>query len=102
MSPRKRQKQTDQETFDFEDSGEAESRSDSKSDEAGNDKAPLARSYKNWFLEYVSYVILDRAVPALEDGLRNSMMAATTKWPTSWVTACAITLMAMPAFTRQW
>jgi len=70
MSPRKRQKQTDQETFDFEDSGEAESRSDSKSDEAGNDKAPLARSYKNWFLEYASYVILDRAVPALEDGLK--------------------------------
>jgi topoisomerase-4 subunit A len=26
--------------------------------------------YKNWFLEYASYVILDRAVPALEDGLK--------------------------------
>ena len=26
--------------------------------------------YKNWFLEYASYVILERAVPALEDGLK--------------------------------
>lgn len=26
--------------------------------------------YKNWFLDYASYVILDRAVPALEDGLK--------------------------------
>lgn len=26
--------------------------------------------YQNWFLEYASYVILDRAVPALEDGLK--------------------------------
>ncbi len=61
---------TDQETFDFENPGEAGSQSDSKSDDAGNEKAPLARSYKNWFLEYASYVILDRAVPALEDGLK--------------------------------
>lgn len=26
--------------------------------------------YENWFLEYASYVILERAVPALEDGLK--------------------------------
>lgn len=26
--------------------------------------------YENWFLEYASYVILDRAVPAIEDGLK--------------------------------
>ena len=26
--------------------------------------------YKSWFLEYASYVILERAVPALEDGLK--------------------------------
>ena len=26
--------------------------------------------YKNWFLEYASYVILERAMPALEDGLK--------------------------------
>ncbi len=32
--------------------------------------APLARLYRNWFLDYASYVILDRAVPHLDDGLK--------------------------------
>ncbi|MEY2881930.1 MAG: gyrase subunit, partial [Verrucomicrobiota bacterium] len=35
-----------------------------------NDSAPLAKSYRNWFLDYASYVILDRAVPHLDDGLK--------------------------------
>ena len=35
-----------------------------------NDAAPLAHSYRNWFLDYASYVILDRAVPHLDDGLK--------------------------------
>jgi topoisomerase IV subunit A len=26
--------------------------------------------YKTWFLDYASYVILERAVPAVEDGLK--------------------------------
>ncbi|TAE93031.1 MAG: DNA gyrase/topoisomerase IV subunit A, partial [Runella slithyformis] len=26
--------------------------------------------YENWFLEYASYVILERAIPAIEDGLK--------------------------------
>src|SRR5678816_1912863 len=26
--------------------------------------------YKTWFLDYASYVILERAVPAIEDGLK--------------------------------
>lgn len=30
----------------------------------------LTEMYKNWFLDYASYVILERAVPALEDGLK--------------------------------
>jgi len=30
----------------------------------------LQGQYKNWFLDYASYVILERAVPALEDGLK--------------------------------
>lgn len=30
----------------------------------------LAQHYKNWFLEYASYVILDRAVPHIDDGLK--------------------------------
>jgi len=32
--------------------------------------SPLAKSYRGWFLEYASYVILDRAVPHLGDGLK--------------------------------
>jgi topoisomerase IV subunit A len=32
--------------------------------------APLSQHYKKWFLEYASYVILDRAVPHLDDGLK--------------------------------
>lgn len=32
--------------------------------------APLAGHYKSWFLEYASYVILDRAVPHIDDGLK--------------------------------
>lgn len=30
----------------------------------------LDGQYKNWFLDYASYVILERAVPAIEDGLK--------------------------------
>src|SRR5580658_8446217 len=33
-------------------------------------EAPLAASYRGWFLEYASYVILDRAVPNIDDGLK--------------------------------
>ncbi len=32
--------------------------------------APLAKHYRDWFLEYASYVILDRAVPHIDDGLK--------------------------------
>ena len=35
-----------------------------------NEQAPLAVSYRNWFLDYASYVILDRAVPHIDDGLK--------------------------------
>jgi topoisomerase IV subunit A len=38
--------------------------------QGNNDHAPLAKSYRNWFLDYASYVILDRAVPHLDDGLK--------------------------------
>ena len=31
---------------------------------------PLNGLYQNWFLEYASYVILERAVPSLYDGLK--------------------------------
>ncbi len=31
---------------------------------------PISGMYQNWFLDYASYVILERAVPAIEDGLK--------------------------------
>jgi topoisomerase-4 subunit A len=34
------------------------------------EEAPLAQSYRTWFLDYASYVILDRAVPHIDDGLK--------------------------------
>ncbi len=33
-------------------------------------EAGIQGQYKNWFLDYASYVILERAVPAVEDGLK--------------------------------
>ncbi|NBB29870.1 DNA gyrase/topoisomerase IV subunit A [Cellulophaga sp. BC115SP] len=41
-----------------------------KSEEALHDQVAVAGLYENWFLEYASYVILERAVPAVEDGLK--------------------------------
>jgi topoisomerase IV subunit A len=35
-----------------------------------DEDAPLTQHYRNWFLDYASYVILDRAVPHLDDGLK--------------------------------
>ncbi|MDE7393870.1 MAG: hypothetical protein K2M80_05305, partial [Muribaculaceae bacterium] len=33
-------------------------------------KHPLRGMFRNWFLDYASYVILERAVPHIEDGLK--------------------------------
>src|SRR5829696_149373 len=38
--------------------------------ELTNNESGVTGQYKNWFLDYASYVILERAVPALEDGLK--------------------------------
>lgn len=35
-----------------------------------HDVRPVSGMYENWFLEYASYVILERAVPAIEDGFK--------------------------------
>lgn len=48
---------------------EQEVHSDYKPAEAQN-KHRLTGMYKNWFLDYASYVILERAVPHLNDGLK--------------------------------
>ena len=39
-------------------------------DNVQTEDSPLASSYRTWFLDYASYVILDRAVPHLDDGLK--------------------------------
>ncbi|MFN3917984.1 MAG: DNA gyrase/topoisomerase IV subunit A [Flavobacteriales bacterium] len=38
--------------------------------EEGEKLIPMSGMYESWFLDYASYVILERAVPALEDGLK--------------------------------
>jgi len=38
--------------------------------EVTNNDSGLHGQYKTWFLDYASYVILERAVPAIEDGLK--------------------------------
>lgn len=35
-----------------------------------HDVVPVSGMYESWFLDYASYVILERAVPAIEDGLK--------------------------------
>ena len=39
-------------------------------DETLHAVTPLSGLYENWFLDYASYVILDRAVPHIHDGLK--------------------------------
>ncbi|GAB4326978.1 MAG: DNA gyrase/topoisomerase IV subunit A [Bacteroidales bacterium] len=42
-----------------------------KSDDGGSHKTiHLSGMYRNWFLDYASYVILERAVPDVQDGLK--------------------------------
>ncbi len=40
------------------------------SNDLTNNENGVTGQYKNWFLDYASYVILERAVPAVEDGLK--------------------------------
>ena len=41
-----------------------------KYEEEMHDKRPVSGMYESWFLDYASYVILERAVPAIQDGLK--------------------------------
>ena len=43
---------------------------DSEFQENNNDIIHLSGMYENWFLDYASYVILERAVPHINDGLK--------------------------------
>ena len=40
------------------------------SDESQEALTRVSGMYKEWFLDYASYVILERAVPAIEDGFK--------------------------------
>jgi topoisomerase-4 subunit A len=42
----------------------------SKISDIQNNEMGLPGQYRSWFLDYASYVILERAVPAVEDGLK--------------------------------
>lgn len=44
--------------------------SEDKNKEQQPDTKNVKNMYENWFLDYASYVILERAVPAVEDGLK--------------------------------
>ena len=39
-------------------------------DELGDSLIRVSGMYKDWFLDYASYVILERAVPSIEDGFK--------------------------------
>src|SRR6201995_4955980 len=39
-------------------------------EEYQSNESGITGQYKNWFLDYASYVILERAVPAIDDGLK--------------------------------
>ena len=39
-------------------------------DEQFNEARPVSSLYEDWFLDYASYVILERAIPLYEDGLK--------------------------------
>lgn len=50
--------------------GKSGGRPEHRSDEAGGQIIGLQGMYEDYFLDYASYVILERAVPAIEDGLK--------------------------------
>ncbi|MDE0470686.1 MAG: DNA gyrase/topoisomerase IV subunit A, partial [Ekhidna sp.] len=41
-----------------------------KNEQELHDVIPISGMYESWFLDYASYVILERAVPAVNDGLK--------------------------------
>ncbi len=50
-----------------------EAMNEAQEEEQGHEQDTLTRvtgMYKDWFLDYASYVILERAVPAIEDGFK--------------------------------
>ena len=61
--------------MDIEDNEELENGGEGAVQDADNQEkefrvVPIKGMFENWFLDYASYVILERAVPAIEDGLK--------------------------------
>lgn len=61
--------------MDIEDNEELENGGEGAVPDAENQEqefrvVPIKGMFENWFLDYASYVILERAVPAIEDGLK--------------------------------
>ena len=52
------------------DTGEAHSSYKMPVSDKGDTKYQLSGMFQNWFLDYASYVVLERAVPHLDDGLK--------------------------------
>ena len=42
-----------------------------------NNIISVSGMYKDWFLDYASYVILERAVPSIEDGVKGVKFITT-------------------------
>ncbi len=65
----------------------------------------LRGMYQSWFLEYASYVILERAVPHIDDGLkpvqRRILHAMKTNASTKWRTLSAQPCSIIRTATRQ-
>ncbi|MFT7611602.1 MAG: topoisomerase-4 subunit A [Parvicellaceae bacterium] len=58
------------ESGDPSENGEVDDSGSDDGDDGGGKIIPLSGMYEDWFLDYASYVILERAVPALNDGLK--------------------------------
>lgn len=55
----------------FNEENESNIESDDNGSNGGDDNIiPVSGLYEDWFLDYASYVILERAVPAIDDGLK--------------------------------
>lgn len=54
----------------IEDGDELMEHNDSQEEHHFGSVKPVSGLYRDWFMEYASYVILERAVPAMEDGLK--------------------------------
>ncbi|MFN6084167.1 MAG: DNA gyrase subunit A, partial [Fluviicola sp.] len=58
------------EGFENNDSNENEESNPFEKHQVDENIIPLSGLYENWFLDYASYVILERAVPSLYDGFK--------------------------------